>query len=149
MSQENVDRLLAGYDYTNRTGEFDPEAVHPDMVLDISTFRGAIEPGPYQGVDEANAFLARWLDAFENWSMEVEEFFDSGDRVITILRQHGQPKHGGPDVEMRVAHVWTFRDGLVARMEMYASREEAWKLPGCGSRRAPLLGGPAPAHSAV
>jgi ketosteroid isomerase-like protein len=33
-------------------------------------------------------------------------------------------------VDMRVAQVWTFRDGLVERMEMYADRDDALEAAG-------------------
>jgi hypothetical protein len=44
MSQENVNRLQAVYDYTVRTGEMQSEAAHPEFVWDMTTFRGAILP---------------------------------------------------------------------------------------------------------
>jgi ketosteroid isomerase-like protein len=31
---------------------------------------------------------------------------------------------------MRFGRVWTFRDGLIARMEMYADRDEALEAAG-------------------
>ena len=67
---------------------------------------------------------------FEDWSIEVEEFYDAANQVVTVLRQHGKAKHGGPEVEMRFAQVWTFRDGLLARMNMYADRDEALAAAG-------------------
>jgi ketosteroid isomerase-like protein len=131
MSRENVDRLRAAYDYTARTGEIQREAVLPDFVWDMTTFRGAIFlGGTYEGVDGANEFLAEWLENFEQWVLDVEEVFDAGDRVVVIARQQGKPKRGGPEVEMRFAQVWTFREGLIARMEMYADREEALEAAG-------------------
>jgi ketosteroid isomerase-like protein len=66
----------------------------------------------------------------EDWVFDVEEVFDAEDRVVTVGRQHAKPKHGGPEVEMRIAQVWTFRDGLIARMEMYADRDEALEAAG-------------------
>jgi ketosteroid isomerase-like protein len=131
MSEENVERLRTGFDYTARTGEIDRATVHPDFVWDMSTYRGAIDPGTYEGVDQANAFLARWIEAFEDWSMEIEELLDFGDQVVAVVRQYGKGKHGGPDVEMRFAQVWTFRpDGLIARADMYADRNEALEAAG-------------------
>jgi ketosteroid isomerase-like protein len=130
MSQENLDLLRRGYEHVERTGEFLPEAAHPDFVWDTTTFRGGIRPAICVGVDETNAWLAEWLEGFEHWSVDVEEVFDTEDRVVAIVRQRASPKHGGPEVEMRVAQVWTFRDGLLARMEMYADRDEALKAAG-------------------
>jgi ketosteroid isomerase-like protein len=130
MSQENLDLLRRAFEYVERTGEILPEAVHPDAVWDVTTFRGAILPGTFVGVDEINEWLAEWLESFEDWALGVEEVFDAGDRVVTIARQHGKARHGGPDVAMRFAQVWTFRDGLIARMEMYAHRNEALEAAG-------------------
>jgi ketosteroid isomerase-like protein len=129
MSQENLERFRAVYDHAARTGELPRESLHPEFVWDMTTFRGAILPGTYEGVDGANAFLAEWLEGFEEWSFEAEEVFDAGDQVVAIVRQRGKTKHG-PEVEARFAQVWTFRDRLIARMEMYADRNEALEAAG-------------------
>jgi ketosteroid isomerase-like protein len=89
-----------------------------------------MRPATCVGVDETNEWLAEWHDAFENWSIDVEEVFDTGDQVVTVVRQRAKAKQGGPEVEMRFAQVWTFRDGLLARMEMYADRAEALEAAG-------------------
>src|SRR5215211_8366917 len=130
MSQENLDLLRRALEHVERTGEVLREAAQPDFVWDMTTFRGAVRPRTYVGVDETNEWLADWLASFENWSLDIEEVLDAGDQVVTIVRQHGRAKHGGPDVEMRFAQVWTFRDGLAARIEMYADRDEALEAAG-------------------
>jgi ketosteroid isomerase-like protein len=132
MSQENLDLLRRGYEHVERTGELLREVAHPDFVWDTTTFRGAIRPGTFVGIDETNEWLTDWLDSFEDWSIEIEEVFDAGDQVVAIVRQRGTAKHGGPQVEMRVAQVWTFRDGRATRMEMYADRGEALEAAGLG-----------------
>jgi ketosteroid isomerase-like protein len=130
MSQENVDLLRRAFEYVERTREFLPEAAQPDLVWDTTTFRGAMTTDTCVGIDETNGWLAEWLENFDNWSIDIEEVFDAGDRVLTIVHQRASPKYGGPEVEMRLAQVWTFRDGLVARMEMYADRDEALEAVG-------------------
>jgi ketosteroid isomerase-like protein len=130
MSQENLERLRAVYDHAARTGELPGEPLHPEFVWDMTTFQGAILTGTYEGVDGANAFLAEWLEGFEGWSVEIEEAFDAGDQAVMVVRHEGKARHGGPDVEMRFAQVWTFRDGLAVRAEMYADRNEALEAAG-------------------
>src|ERR671910_1893629 len=105
MSQEIPDLLRRAFEYVEETGEILREAVHPDFVWDTTTFRGAIRPGTYVGVDEVNEWLADWFESFENWSLDIEEVFDAGDQLLTIVRQHGKAKHGGPEVEMRFAQI--------------------------------------------
>jgi ketosteroid isomerase-like protein len=108
VSQENLDLLRRGFKHVARTGQLEKCV----------------------GIDEANRWLAQWTDAFENWSLDVEEVYDAGDQVVTLVRQHAKARHGGPEVEMRFAQVWTFQDGLVARMEMYSDRAEAFAAAG-------------------
>jgi ketosteroid isomerase-like protein len=132
MSEENLDLLRRGFEHVERTGEFLPEAAHRDFVWDTTTFRGGMRPERCVGVDEANRWLAEWLEGFEHWSVDVEEVFDAGDRVVAIVRQRASAKHGGPEVEMRFAQVCTFRDGLVVRVELYADRAEALEAAGLG-----------------
>ena len=106
MSQQNVDLLRRGFEHVERTGEFPPDTAHPNFVWETTTFRGGMQPRTCVGIDETNAWLAEWVEGFDNWSLEVEEVFDAGDQVVTIVRQRASAKHGGPEVEMRVAQVW-------------------------------------------
>jgi ketosteroid isomerase-like protein len=86
--------------------------------------------GPSSGSRKSTSGSQSGIEGFEDWSFDIEEVFDAGDQVVTIVRQRGKAKHGGPEVEMRFAQVWTFRDGLIARMEMYADRNEALEAAG-------------------
>jgi ketosteroid isomerase-like protein len=116
---------------TSRTlGSFCASWLAPTSSGTRRRFEAQYVPGIFNGVDETNAWLADWLDSFEDWSIVIEEVFDAGDQVVAIVRQRGTAKHGGPEVEMRVAQVWTFRGGLAARMEMYADRDEALEAVG-------------------
>ena len=68
--------------------------------------------------------------ASKDWAVDIEEVFDAGDQVVTVVRQRAKAKHGGPEVVMRFGQVWTVRDGLAARMDMYADREDALEAAG-------------------
>ncbi len=130
MSQENVELLRRGLEHVERTRQILPELAHPDFVWDTTTFRGGVQIGTSVGVDETNQWLAEWTEGFDNWSIEVLEVIDAGNQVVTVMNQRANAQHGGPEVEMRIAQVWTFREGLIARMEMYAERAEAFLAAG-------------------
>jgi ketosteroid isomerase-like protein len=132
MSQENLDLLRRGFEHVSRTGELSPETVQPDFVWDTTTWSsvGGLNLRRCVGLAETNSWLAEWAGAFEDWSLDIEEVFDGGDQMVTFVRQHAKAGHGGPAVEMRFAQVWTFRDGLIARMEMYSERAEALEAAG-------------------
>jgi ketosteroid isomerase-like protein len=129
MSQENVELLRRGYEHVAGTGELPRDVCHPDLVWDTTTF-GGFNAERCIGVDEANRWLARWIDGFNDWSIEVEEAIEAGDQVVAITRQRGTAGHGGPQVELRLAQVWTFRDGLIERMRMYPDRADALEAAG-------------------
>jgi ketosteroid isomerase-like protein len=131
MSRENLDLLRRGFEYVVRNGELLPDLVQPDLVWDTTTYSSAgLHLERCVGIAETNRWLAEWTGAFENWSLEVEKVFDEGDQVVTFVRQRARARQAGPELEMRFAQVWTFRDGLIARMEMYLDRSKALEAVG-------------------
>jgi ketosteroid isomerase-like protein len=130
MSQENVELIRRGFEHVARTKELSREQFHPDLIWDTTTFGIGFNLKKCVGIDEANVWLAEWTEGFESWSLDIEEAFDAGDQVVTFVRQHGKARQGGPEVDMRLAQVWTVRDGLVARMEMYFDRNAALEAAG-------------------
>jgi uncharacterized protein len=126
MSQENVDIIRRGYEHFRVSGEI---RAHPDLVWDVSRLGW---PGQqiYSGPEGANQFNAEWVDAWDDWELEVEDCVDAGERVVVIVNQRGRSKATGIPVDMRFAHVWSFRDGLAFKMQMYASVEEALEAAG-------------------
>ncbi len=130
MSQENVEIVRVGYERFAATGEFVADLATDDFVWDMSNFHGWPEQQVYEGVDGTGAFLSEWMDAWEDWELELEALHDAGDRVVALVHQRGRSKEGGMPVEMSFAQVFTFRDGKQARMEMYSDRNEALEAAG-------------------
>lgn len=124
--------IRRGYAHYAATGEFLEEIVDPDIVWNMSTFRGWPERQTYPGLDGAKQFMTDWLEAWEDWEIELEELHDAGDRVVAIVRQRGRSKATGLSIDMRFAQVWTLRDGLETRMDMYAEPDEALRAVGLG-----------------
>jgi len=130
MSEENVEIVREGYERFVATGEFVADLATDDFVWDMSNFHGWPEQQLYEGADEARAFLSAWLEAWEDWELELESLHDAGDRVLALVRQRGTSKAAGMPVEMSFAQVFTVRDGKQSRMEMYSDRDEALEATG-------------------
>ncbi len=96
----------------------------------MSHFQGWPEQQVYEGTEGAQRFLRDWSSAWDDLQMEIEAFYDAGDRVVTIVRQRARSKASGVPVEMLFAQVWTLRDGIETRMDMYAHPDEALKAAG-------------------
>jgi ketosteroid isomerase-like protein len=130
VSEENVELVRRAYEHWIATGEFLEDAVDPDFVWDMSTFRGWPDRQTYEGIEGAREFVAEWGSAWEDWRVEVEEYLDAGDEVVTILRQSARSSSSGVPVDMHLGQIWTVRDGKQVRMRMYASPEEALEAAG-------------------
>jgi ketosteroid isomerase-like protein len=84
----------------------------------------------YEGAQGADDFFAEWGSAWDDWEVEIEAVHDLGDKVLAIVKQRGRSKLSGIPAEMRMAMLWTLRDGKYTRMEMYPDPDEALKAVG-------------------
>jgi ketosteroid isomerase-like protein len=129
MSRTNVEIVRAGYEAWNRgdlEGMFaiiDPEVEWqlPDSGMNTGTFRG------HEGIRE---LMESYLEAFERFTIELEQSFEAGDRVVAFVRTFARGRASGIDVETRPAHVWTMRDGKGVRMEVFPERDQALAAAG-------------------
>ena len=90
MSQENVEIVREGYARFRATGEFVADLATDDFVWDMSNYHGWPEQQVYEGVDGAAAFLSDWMDAWEDWELELEALVRrgrQGGRVHAPARQ--------------------------------------------------------------
>jgi ketosteroid isomerase-like protein len=131
MSQENVEIVRRGYEHWLATGDLLAENFHPDFVWDMSTFDGWLERQTYSGIAGGAAFIADWDAAWEDWTLEVEDYIDAGDElVVAIIHQRARSKGTGVSVDMHFGQVWTIQDGKQRLMRMYGSPAEALAAAG-------------------
>jgi ketosteroid isomerase-like protein len=138
MSQENVEIVRELYERFDETHQPVAEMLAPDFAWDMSTFVGWPEDPVYYGADGMARFLATWLENFEDWEVRLERLLDAGnDDVVAFVWQRARSTESGVAVEMSLAQIWTVRDGLAARMQMYADRAEALEAAGLSEEKAP------------
>jgi ketosteroid isomerase-like protein len=133
MSQENVEIVRAGYERAAR-GDFgsfedfadDFEFVTSPEMPDAGTYRG----------ETAKEWITSWVGSFEGLMMEATEIIDAGDKVLVGIFQRGRPRGTGTTVEGRWWQVMTFRDGLIARSELFPERAQALDAVGLSEQDA-------------
>ncbi len=130
MSEENVEIVRRGFEQFREAGDLLGENVAPGFVWDMSTFRGWPEQQTYEGIDGAREFIRIWMDAWDDWEMDLEGLHDAGDKVVAVGRQRGRAKSTGVKVDMKFAQVITFEHGMQTRMQMYADPAEAFAAAG-------------------
>jgi ketosteroid isomerase-like protein len=85
--------------------------------------------GLYVGRDGFFTWLGEWLDAWDDFTVELTEVTPAGERhVVATMRQSGIGKGSGIPVEMEIAYMWEVRDGRLAAMHLYESPEEAVRV---------------------
>jgi ketosteroid isomerase-like protein len=84
-----------------------------------------IDAGAYRG----HAGFARWLEnwgaAWADYSVEVEELIDRGDRVVSVIRMNATGRGSGVAVERQDAMVWKLDNGKAIRLDYYNNRTQA------------------------
>jgi uncharacterized protein len=97
--------------------------IHPDV--EVRDRPEAPDPQTYRGHDGVRKALLATFDTFEMVVFEPERFVEFGDHVVVVIRMRGQGKGSGVPVEDRIAHLWTLRDGMAWRLQVYSDPDEA------------------------
>ena len=128
MSEENVEVVRAAYDAFNRR---DWAAMFRDMHPDFElTIQRAPDPGPHRGRKEARARIEDMVAAYEAVSYELDDLRESGEQVVALIRVRVRPKGTTAEIENRVGHVWTLRDGTIVSMHAFPKRDQALEAAG-------------------
>jgi ketosteroid isomerase-like protein len=127
MSQENVDRVRAAFEYFERTGTPDVDALSESVEV---RDRDLLDAPEYNGVDGYLQWIENWASVFSEFSLEAQEFFDAGDTVVVVFRMIARGAGSGLNVEREDAMVVRMRDAKVSRIDYYNNRAEALDAAG-------------------
>jgi ketosteroid isomerase-like protein len=123
---------LRSYEAFNR-GDLESALADLDPEIVWHTY---LVPGPGGGTYHGHAgVLELWDDArnvFGDFRNEPERLISAGDKIVAFVRVCGRGKESGIEVEAKIAHVHTVRDGRVIHIESYEDRAEALLVAGLG-----------------
>jgi uncharacterized protein len=122
MSEEaNVQAAQAGY---AAFGRGDMPAILEMLADDIEW----VDPGPagvlptagtHHGKDAVMAWFGTLGGNVDFEVFEPREFIAQGDKVVALIHAEATIRNTGKKMVQDEAHVWTFRDGKVARIQLY------------------------------
>ena len=84
----------------------------------------------YRGHEGVARATERWLEPYEELTIELEKIVGAGDCLVSIHRVRGKARYTGIEAEGPVAYLWTFRDGKVIHFRSYRDPEEALEAAG-------------------
>jgi ketosteroid isomerase-like protein len=91
--------------------------------------------GVYTGKSGVMEAFARWSEAWEDRSVEAEEFIDGGDHIVVVMRESVKSARTTVTMGRTTVEVWTLRDGLVVRIQGYRDKSEALRAAGIAEAR--------------
>jgi uncharacterized protein len=86
--------------------------------------------GTYHRQAGVKAYLTQSRAAWAEGSGEPERFISAGDRIVAFVHAHVRPNGSNQWQQVRLADVYTFRNGKAVRMQAFADRQEALRWVG-------------------
>jgi ketosteroid isomerase-like protein len=124
VSERNIEIVQSAFDAYLRGDETAMYALTtPDIV--VTQFPDQLDGGDFHGQDGARRVMAEWTGTWEDWQIELLDAVEEGQRVFVSARQRGRGKASGAPMETDATFVFTVRDGLISRWQMFHSDEEA------------------------
>jgi ketosteroid isomerase-like protein len=82
----------------------------------------------YRGREALLEWMAEGDDAFDDFTIELLQVEELDGQIVASMRQRGRGKASGAEVDDRLTHVWTLRDGRAIRMQSFARHEDALRF---------------------
>src|SRR4051794_40135393 len=134
MSQENVERFVEATEAFNRVAA-SPGADASDFLrfmdpeIQFEPVQATLQ-GSYVGLDGVRAWLADLAEHYQGGQVHYAEIRDLGDWVLALGTLRVTGMGSGIGIEVPVAVVATFRNGVVTHFKDYGDRDQALEAAG-------------------
>ena len=128
MPEESLELIRRVYRAMNARDAESAERLLSDDVEWIPDRR--VGEGPIRGRRNVVEFFLDRGAMFDEFRHEVEALRGKEHQVLALVRVTGRGAGSGADFEIRIAHLWTTRNGLVIRGQGFGNRDEALEAAG-------------------
>jgi ketosteroid isomerase-like protein len=134
MSQDNAEIVRVQIEAFNR-GDIRAaiEGLAEDVEWQVPDVAALDAPasGLLRGRREMIANFRRWFEAWDSYTFELTEIRGGRGETVFVAGVHtGRGRGSGVDVTVPTFHVFTVREGKVARMRSFPDRTEALRAAG-------------------
>jgi ketosteroid isomerase-like protein len=144
MSEENVETVRRVFDEASRRTDPTGRAVDAldrdsmavvyesmDPEVEVHEDPRFPEAGIYRGVEAVRCYFGRFVESFDEFSFEAEDFIGLEDeRVLVLFSLTTRGKGSGARVQARPGWIYTIRDGRTMRIDAFLDRDEALEAAG-------------------
>jgi ketosteroid isomerase-like protein len=125
LQQGNVEAIQGGVEAFRR-GDFDAVLELLDPEIEVYMPSELANSGTYRGHDGYRRWLAQWLEAWDDFDLELDDIEAVGrTHVVSRAHQTARGRGSGIPVEMWISYLWDVRDGHAVALHLYPSRDEA------------------------
>jgi uncharacterized protein len=121
MSQENINVINKTYEaFGQRDFAAALEHFAPTIEWVAAVNSPLADRSPYRGLDEVReGVFMRIAEGFERLTVNVDEIFGAGDKVVALGFYDGVYNANGNRFQAQVAHIWTLAGGKVVKFQQY------------------------------
>ena len=134
MSQENLDLVRSIYAALEHGDRAPAELIDPDFEW-IPDESHTLAQGPIRGRENVERYFEDLAEMLQP-HVKLEEAVEKGDQVMAFVHVRGRGQESGVELDVRTAHLWTFRSGRAVRSEVYADRRKALEAVGLSEQDA-------------
>jgi ketosteroid isomerase-like protein len=129
MSQENVDLVLRACAAWRR---LEPEEIASFYAADAEmvSLWAEVFGRTFHGRDGLRKWIRDFSAAFECPDLEYDYVADAGDQVVVLEHVRARGRRSEAEVSLRLAHVFTVRDGLIERQVLHEALADALEAVG-------------------
>jgi ketosteroid isomerase-like protein len=113
----NVERLRELFARFNETGELDFTGV--DAGIELHDRPDVPDRRVWRGTEGVRAFFAKTAESFDPIRWEPRQFIAYGRHVVVRAHIVAYGAASGTPIEVDEAQLWTFRDGLLVRLQAF------------------------------
>ena len=131
MAHEHLAVIRDHYAATNER-DFTRAMAHYDVDVELLAPPAYLESGEFKGRDAVGAWFADWFSSFDRDAhFDVKEMTELDDgAVLLVADYHARGRRSGVGLHHTVVWLYRFSRGKIARVEGYASRDEALEAAG-------------------
>ena len=129
MSRENVEIVRRMYWLASRG---DLEGLGALVAGDIECFPASDEPDsePFRGREAFIEYARGWLEAFDQYVVEPNEYLDLGEYVVVVGRVSARGRASGVEAADEDAWVYRFRGGQLTEYRECGTKARALEAVG-------------------
>jgi ketosteroid isomerase-like protein len=109
-----------------KRGDVDAVNAGLDPEIEVLISEALANPGRWKGVDGFWESISSWMEAWDDYTVEVLSLETPDDRhVIAEARQMATGRSSGVPVDLTTYFLFEIRDGRATRYELHPTRDDA------------------------